>query len=289
MIPNTFDYHAPKTLKKAISLLNEHEDAKILAGGHSLIPLMKLRFASPAVVIDIGRVSGISRIKIADGQIHIGALTTHHAIASNARLRRVCAALPETALEIGDAQVRNRGTLGGSVVHADPAADWPATMLALRAEFEVGGPSGTRTISAGDFFVDMMTTSIQDGEILSQIRIPVPSANTGSAYAKIHQSASGFAIAGVAAQLTLDGSGNISAAGVAVTGVAPIAYVASAVESALIGNSPDEATLTSAAALAANDASDANEDLHASGEYRKHLATVLAGRALTSAAERATS
>lgn len=287
MIPNTFDYHAPKTLKKAVSLLNEHEDAKILAGGHSLIPLMKLRFAAPAVVIDIGRVSGISRIRISNGQIQIGALTTHHAIASNARLRRVCPALPETAHEIGDAQVRNRGTIGGSVVHADPAADWPASMLALRAELEVAGASGTRTIPAGDFFVDMMTTSIEDGEILSQIRIPEPPANSGSAYAKIHQSASGFAIAGVAAQVTLDGAGQISAAGVAVTGVAPIAYVASAVENALVGKAPDEATLSAAASLAADGATDVNEDHHASGDYRKHLATVLAGRALASAAERA--
>ncbi len=287
MIPNTFDYHTPKTLKKAVSLLNEHEDAKILAGGHSLIPLMKLRFAAPAVVIDIGRVGGISRIRIANGQIQIGALTTHYTIASSARLRRVCAVLPETAGEIGDTQVRNRGTIGGSVVHADPAADWPAPMVALRASFEVAGTSGTREIPAGDFFVDMMTTSIGEGEILSQIRIPEPPANTGSAYAKIHQSASGFAIAGVAAQVTLDGSGNVGSAGVGVTGVAPIAYAASAAEDALVGKAPDEATIASAAALASDGVQDANEDHHASGEYRMHLAKVLTGRALTSAVERA--
>lgn len=289
MIPGTFDYHAPKTLKKAVSLLNEHDDAKILAGGHSLIPLMKLRFAAPAVVIDIGRVSGISRIRISDGHIQIGALTTHHTIGSNARLRRVCPVLPETANEIGDLQVRNRGTIGGSVVHADPAADWPAAMMALRASFEVAGPSGTREVSASDFFVDMMTTTIGDGEILSQIRIPEPPAGSGSAYAKMHQSASGFAIAGVAAQLTLDGSGNVSAAGVGVTGVAPIAYTASAVEDALVGKAPDEGAIAAAAALAADGVQDANEDHHASGEYRMHLATVLASRALASAAERAKS
>jgi len=160
-------------------------------------------------------------------------------------------------------------------------------MVALDAEFEITGTSGTRTVSAPDFFVDMMTTSIEEGEILSQVRIPAPPPNTGSAYAKMHQSASGFAIVGVAAQVTLDGSGNISAASVGITGVAPKPYRATAVESALVGNAPDEATISSAAANAAEGAEDFNEDHHASGEYRKHLATVYAKRALTAAVGRA--
>lgn len=287
MIPSSFDYHAPKTLKSAIRLLNENEDAKVLSGGHSLIPLMKFRFATPKVVIDLGKVPGLSRIKISGGAIQIGALTTHHAIESNARLKRVCAVLPETASQIGDAQVRNRGTIGGSVVHADPAADWPAAMVALDAEFEISGTGGTRTVSASDFFVDMMTTSIEEGEILSQIRIPEPPPHTGSAYAKMHQSASGFAIVGVAAQVTLDDSGNVSAAAVGVTGVAPTPYRASAVESALVGQAPDEATISAASSHAAEGAVDFNEDHHASGDYRKHLASVYAKRALTAAVERA--
>ncbi len=173
------------------------------------------------------------------------------------------------------------------MVHADPAADWPAAMVALDAEFEIFATGGTRTVSASNFFVDMMTTSIEEGEILSQIRIPEPPPHTGSAYAKMHQSASGFAIVGVAAQVTLDDSGNVSAAAVGVTGVAPTPYRASAVESALVGKAPDEATISAASSHAAEGAVDFNEDHHASGDYRKHLASVYAKRALTAAAERA--
>ena len=286
MIPSPFDYYAPKTLRKAVSLLNEHEDAKVLAGGHSLIPLMKLRFAAPQVVIDLGRVPGLSRIRITDGTIRIGALTTHHTIESNARLRRICPLLTETAAEIGDAQVRNRGTLGGSIVHADPAADWPAALLALNAEFETTGPDGSRTTPAADFFVEILTTAIQDGEILTQVKIPEPSDHSSGAYVKMHQSASGFAIAGVAAQLTLNG-GNIAAVAVGVTGVAPVPYRATAVEEALVGQPANEATIEAAAARAADGVEDFNEDHHASADYRKHLASVFARRALIAAADRA--
>lgn len=286
MIPSQFDYHRPKTLRKAVSLLNEHEGAKILAGGHSLIPLLKLRFADVPTVIDIGRVGGLKRIRVTEGQIRIGALVTHHMIESNARLRRVCGLLTETAHEIGDPQVRNVGTIGGSVVHADPAADWPAAMFALGASFEIAGSNGTRNVSVADFFVDMLTTSIGEGEILSHVVLPVPVEGSGGAYEKMHQSASGFAVAGVAAQISLDG-GKIANAGIGVTGIATRPYRASVVEDALTGQAADASTVSAAAAHIADDVEDLNEDHHASGDYRRHLAGVFAERAILRAVERA--
>ena len=290
MIPNPFDYHAPRTLQKALTLLQEHgDDAKVLAGGHSLIPLMKLRFAAPAVVIDLGRVPGLNRLTAGNDRITIGALTTHYAIESYRRLRSKCVLLAETASEIGDAQVRNRGTIGGSLVHADPAADWPATILALNAELEIAGPNGRRTLPAGDFFVDLLTTALQPGEILTQIVIPTPPAGSGGAYVKMHQSASGFAIAGVAAQVTLDGNGACASVGVGITGVSPVPYRAGAVEDALQGQTPDNAAIQAASERATDglDPNDLQSDHHASDDYRVHLAKVFTRRALTRAVERA--
>ena len=289
MIPNAFDYHAPKTLKKALSLLKAHgDDAKVLAGGHSLIPLMKFRFADPTVVIDLGRVGGLSRIRVSyDGTVYIGALCTHDAIESSRRLKSKCPLLPETAAEIGDVQVRNRGTIGGSLVHADPAADWPAAILALNAELDIAGGDGTRTVSADGFFVDMLTTDVQPGEILTQVRMPAPPERSGGAYIKMHQSASGFAIAGVAAQVTLDGEGNCASVGVGVTGVSPVPYRAGAVEDALRGQRPDETAIQAASEQAISGVDDFQEDHHASGDYRAHLARVFTRRALAKAVERA--
>ncbi len=248
---------------------------------------MKLRFAAPPVVIDIGRVPGLDRIRISKGTIHIGGLVTHYQIESNNRLRRRCPLLPETAGEIGDVQVRNRGTLGGSIAHADPAADWPAAVLALDARVELAGADGSREVPAGDFFVDMLTTAIEPGEILREVRMPEPPARSGGAYVKMHQSASGFAITGVAVQIALDDAGTIASAGVGVTGVAPVAYRASAVEQALVGRAPEASVLAEAASHAAEGADDVNEDHHASADYRRHLAVVFARRALARAVERA--
>ena len=291
MIPSKFDYHAPKTLKKALSLIGEHGDnAKVLAGGHSLIPLMKLRFAAPDVVIDIGQVGGLSGIRVSkDGIIHIGGMSTHYAVESARSLKSKCPILPETASVIGDAQVRNRGTIGGSLVHADPAADWPATILALDAELELNSANGSRTVAAGDFFVDFLTTDIQPGELLTEIRITVPGDRSGGAYEKMHQSASGFALAGVAAQITLDESGNCASAGIGITGVASVPYRASAVEAALVGSPLTDDAITAAAGKATDgvDADDLQSDHHASGEYRLHLAKVYAARAISKAAGRA--
>src|SRR5689334_22594034 len=170
MIPANFDYESPLTLSEALTLLASRDDAKVLAGGHSLLPAMKLRLAQPALLVDIGRVKGLSYITPENGHIRIGAMTTHHEIEASAALRDQCPLLCETAAEIGDVQVRNRGTLGGSLAHADPAADWPAAILALGADLVVAGPSGERKISADDFFVDMMTTALEPNEILREIR-----------------------------------------------------------------------------------------------------------------------
>jgi carbon-monoxide dehydrogenase medium subunit len=287
MIPAQFDYVAPKTLGEAIKLLGEHpDDAKILAGGHSLIPAMKLRLASPQMLIDLGRISDLAYIREEGGQIRIGAMTTHYQIESSARLREICPLLPETAETIGDVQVRNKGTLGGSLVHADPAADWPAAIIALGAEIVAVGSGGERTIKADDFFVDLMTTALQPGEIVREIRVTPPGGRFGQAYLKVAQPASGFAVVGVAVSLIRDQSDACQSASIGITGVASKAYRASAVETAITGKALDAQTIAAAAALATNGI-DANGDLYASSEYRRHLAQVYTRRAIEAAAARA--
>jgi aerobic carbon-monoxide dehydrogenase medium subunit len=285
MIPAQFDYVTPATLNEALSLLAEHQDdAKILAGGHSLIPAMKLRLAMPQMLIDIGRIKDLAYISEADSQIRIGAMTTHYQIESSARLKEICPVLPSAAAQIGDVQVRNKGTLGGSLAHADPAADWPAVMIALKAEIVVVSGNGERLISADDFFVDLLTTALEGGEILREIRIPAPDGNYGQAYVKAAQPASGFAVVGVAAHIVRDADGNCQSASIGVTGVASKAYRASAVESALTGSPLDEQTIANAAANAA-DGVELNGDLYASADYRRHLVQVYARRAIAAAAK----
>ncbi len=286
MTPSTFDYHAPKTLTRAMRLVRDFgEDAKVMAGGHSLIPLMKLRFAAPAVVIDLGGIVGLKKVIAGHETITIGALATHYAVESHRLLPSKCRLLPETAAEIGDVQVRNRGTVGGSIAHADPAADWPATMLALDAQFDIAGPDGDRAVSASDFFLDLFTTDLQPGEVLTKIRIATPPPNSGGAYVKMRQSASGFALAGVAAQVVLDSAGNCASAAVGVTGIAPAAYRAHAVENALQGQGID--AVAEAAVYVTDGVEEFQEDHHASAAYRAHLARVFTQRALTRAIERA--
>jgi carbon-monoxide dehydrogenase medium subunit len=287
MIPAQFDYLAPKTLDEALSLLARNPDeAKILAGGHSLIPAMKLRLAMPQILIDLGRIRDLSYIREEGDEIRIGAMTTHYQIESSDRLREICPLLPEAAALIGDVQVRNKGTIGGSLAHSDPAADWPAAIIALGANIVAVGTEGERIISADDFFVDLFTTSLKPGEILREIRITAPQGRFGQAYAKVAQPASGYAVVGVAVNLLRDQSGACQTAGVGITGVASKAYRASAVESALKGTVLDEAAIAGAAAHAA-DGIDANGDLFASSDYRRHLAEVYARRAIQSAASRA--
>jgi len=287
MIPAQFDYLTPKTLDEAIGLLAQHsDDAKILAGGHSLIPAMKLRLATPQVLIDIGRIKDLSYIKEEGGQIRIGAMTTHYQIEASDRLREICPLLPECAAQIGDVQVRNKGTVGGSLAHSDPAGDWPAAIIALRAELVAVGAGGERVIKADDFFVDMLTTALGAGEILREIRITAPSGPWGQAYMKVPQPASGFAVVGVAVNLTRDQSGKCQSAGVGITGVASKVYRATAVEAALTGSALDEPA-AAAAASHATDGVSANGDLYASEAYRRHLAEVYTRRAIEAAAARA--
>lgn len=287
MIPANFDYFAPNTIEEALQLLAQHgEDAKILSGGHSLIPVLKLRLAAPGVVIDIGRIAELKTIKVDGSTISIGANATHAEIAANADLKTHCPLLVETAAQIGDQQVRNRGTIGGSLTHADPAADWPAAILALDAEIVALSSSGTRTIKATDFFLDLMTSAVESDEIVTEIRVPKPAQPAAAVYLKAPQSASGFAVVGVAAQLKV-ANGKCEAASIGVTGLAPKAFRASSVEAALVGQALDEAAISAAAAQADAEADDAMEDIHASGDYRRHLARVYAKRAVIAAAAKA--
>ncbi|MFN0085706.1 MAG: FAD binding domain-containing protein [Blastocatellia bacterium] len=287
MIPTNFEYFAPATIEEALKLLDLHgEDSKILSGGHSLIPVMKLRLASPAVVIDIGRIPGLKEIRIDKDTIRIGANATHAEIADSAVLKAACPLLTETAGQIGDQQVRNRGTIGGSLTHADPAADWPAAIFALNAEIIARSSAGTRTISAADFFLDMMTTAVRPNEIVIEIRVPKPAQPRAGVYLKVPQSASGFAVVGVAAQLRM-AKGRCEEIRIGVTGLAPRAFRATSVENALTGRTLDESTIDAATSTVDADAPDVMEDLQASGEYRRHLARVFAKRAVRTAAERA--
>src|SRR6476619_6859151 len=286
MIPANFDYIAAKSLDEAISLLAKHkDDAKILAGGHSLLPAMKLRLMQPKVLIDLARIRDLSYIKEEGGQIRIGAMTTHFQVEISNLLRRTCPLLPETASHLGDMQVRNKGTISGSLVHSDPAADWPAAILAVGAELVATGAMGDRVIKASDFFVEMLTTALQPGEVLREIRIPGAKGKAGQAYVKVRHPASGFAVVGVAVNLSIDG-GKCQSAGIGITGVSSKAYRASKVESGLKGSALDAKTLAAAAAHAA-DGVDVNSDLYASAEYRKQLASVYTRRALETAVSRA--
>ncbi len=286
MIPAAFDYYRPGNLDEALQLLAQHPEAKLLAGGHSLLPMMKLRLTVPSALIDLGKVPGLSGIRETEGRIVIGAMTTHAEIEHSELLARRAPLLAETAAEIGDVQVRNCGTLGGAAAHGDPAADYPAALLALEAEFVLTGRNGTRTVAAKDFFVGMLTTALAAGEILTEVHFGADAGRTGSAYRKLHQPASGFAIVGVAARVQLDGRGSCEAASVGITGVDSKAYRATAVEQVLAGKKPDAKTIAQAAAKAA-EGIEPLSDLHASARYRAAMAEVFARRALTEAVKRA--
>ena len=280
MIPAAFEYLCPATVDEAVALLSQFgEEAKLLAGGHSLLPAMKLRLAQPRTVIDVGRIPELSGIREEGGKLVVGARTTHHALENSPLVRAQCPLLTEVALEVGDVQVRNRGTLGGSLVHADPAADWPAALLALEGELEIAGPGGRRVVSASDFFVDMMQTAVGESDLLCEIRLPIT--GPGVSYVKSRQKASGFAIAGVAVVLDPDEK----RVRVGVTGVAAVAYRAREVEAALEGRDWDGAALGQAAAAAAAGVEPLG-DIHASSEYRAHLAVVNTRRALEQAISR---
>ncbi|HTM11621.1 MAG TPA: xanthine dehydrogenase family protein subunit M [Bryobacteraceae bacterium] len=279
MIPQTFEYTAPKTLDEAVALAGS--GAKLLAGGMSLIPMMKLRLAAPEHLVDLGRIKDLNYIREEGGALHIGATATHYSVESSALVRTKCPLLAETASAIGDVQVRNMGTMGGSVAHADPSADYPAALQALEGKVVIRGAKGERTVSAADFFVDSFATTLEPGEIIREIVVPVEEAGTGTSYQKNVQPASGFAIVGVAARIKRS-SGKITLARIGVTGLSNVGYRATAAEKALEGTPGSAEDVAKAAGLVSQGA-DANSDLHASSDYRKHLATVYAARAINAA------
>lgn len=286
MISNNFEYVRAGSVQEAVSLLSQHgEDAKLLAGGHSLIPAMKFRLSAPSTLIDVSGISEFSGIKKNDDRLEIGAFVTHRTVEFSDEVKRNCGVLAEAASQIGDPLVRNRGTLGGSLAHADPAADYPALVLALAAEIHVSGKSGNRSIAADDFFTGLFETALSDDEIITKVSFPVLAKGVGAAYEKFPHPASRFAVVGVAAMVTVDG-GKCGAARVAVTGAAATAFRATGVESALTGKTLDESTISAATATVAN-ANDLLSDLFASANYRAHLCSVLTKRALLRAAERA--
>jgi carbon-monoxide dehydrogenase medium subunit len=284
MIAQNFDYRTPKSLKEALEMLSDGS-AKALAGGMSLIPLMKLRLAAPEVVVDLRAVPGLNSIREAGGAIRIGTMVTHYEVESSPLVRSRCPLLAEAAANIGDVQVRNVGTIGGSIAHADPAADYPASLFALEASFKISSSSGERTLAIGDFLLDTFTTALEPGELIVEISAPVEDAGAGVSYQKCLQPASGFAIVGVAARIVKK-EGKISKARVGVTGLSGKAFRAVNVESLLTGTAGTTSDIEKAAGVAAEGV-DANSDLHASADYRRHLARVYTARALKDALAKA--
>jgi aerobic carbon-monoxide dehydrogenase medium subunit len=278
MIPANFDYEAPRSLNEALALISSREDAKILAGGHSLLPAMKMRLAAPPLLVDIGRISELNYIREVNGKIAIGATTTHAEVSSSVILRKVSPLLALAAANIGDTQVRNRGTIGGSLAGAHPAADYPAAVLALDAEIVAVSKDGERVIPAGKFFTGMFSTSLRPDEIITEVRIQ-RTEGEHVIYKKHHHPASGYAVVGVAVRVKLSGT-KIENAAVAITGISDIAYRAFTVENELRGKSVS--AIPEAAAHAAIGV-EAIGDNYASAEYRVHLATVYTRRALEEA------
>ena len=284
MIPAEFAYHAPQSLKEAVSILSATADAKVLGGGMSLIPAMKHRLSTPLALVDLQRIPKFDGIRRDRDTVVIGGRATHDAIAQ-AFATTPPIILRETAQSIGDVQVRNRGTIGGSLVHADPAADWPATFLALDGQAKVTGAGGARTIKAADFFVGMLTTAVNSNDILTEVRLPFLSQRAGTAYVKVRQPASGFAVVGVAVQIAIDKKKHCERIAVGVTGVNPVPFRASSLEKALTGTAITESELRTA--CSAIPECDPTGDIYASGEYRRHLLSVYSRRAILLAYERA--
>ena len=286
MHPASFGYEAPGSLEEAFGLLRQHgEDAKLLAGGHSLLPAMKLRLTQPEVLIDLSRVPGLNGIRQDGDTLVIGALTTHTEVSTSETVRSLLPGLADTASVIGDLQVRNRGTMGGSVAHADPGADLPVTLTALNASFVLTSAEGERAVAADDFFVDFFTTALEPNEILTSIRIPLPATPARTSYAKLPHPASGYVVVSAAAALTVDGSGACTGARVVLGGVGGTPHRATAAEAALVGKQVT-ADVTAEAAQKAAEGIDPHADSYADEEYKRHMAVVYARRAIETAAAR---
>jgi len=284
MYPPKFEYYRANSVAEALSLLGQHRGAKVLAGGHSLIPAMNIRLADPGVLIDIGRISELKGISTGNGSVRIGALTTHASIAASGKVPQ---ALSEAAGRIGDPQVRNRGTIGGNIAHADPGSDLPTVLTALGATIHTTSARGDRRLAASNFFTGILETALQEGEMVIAIEVPAPGMGSGSAYAKLANPASRYAMVGVAATVTLE-NGKCTKAGVAVGGLTPSAKRAASVEAALVGKTLNSDVIATAAEAVQNDlGDDILEDIQAGVEYRKSMATVFVKRALTTAVERA--
>jgi len=283
VIPSAFEYERATSIDDALAKLAATGGAgKLIAGGHSLVPLMKLRLNEPTTIIDIARIPGLAGVREDDGVIEIGAGTVHHDVATSSVLRDQCPVVSDTAATIGDPQVRNRGTLGGSLAHADPAADYPAMLLAVDAQLQLQGPAGTRAVAAQDFFQDLFTVDLGPDEMITAVRFaPVRAA----AYAKLYQRASRFAIVGVAAALAV-ADGVISSARIGLTGALSSAVRLPHVEDALVGQAPTAETASNAAKGAGTSLSDVNADLHASEEYRRAMVSVFTKRAIEGALAR---
>lgn len=286
MKPPPFEYHAATSVDEVLALLGEHGDeAKVLAGGQSLMPLLSLRLARPAYLVDINRVDGLADVNV-NGTLRVGAMVRHRVAEHSDAVRAASPLLAEAATHIGHAAIRNRGTLGGSVAHADPSAELPAVLVALGAEIEARSTRGTRTIAAADFFEGFLTTALEGDELLTAINLPRQAARTGSAFKEFSRRSGDFAIAGAAVTLTLAGDGKVGAASIAFSGVASVPVRAEAAEAMLVGQVPD-AQLFEAAGKQAGADLDPPTDLHGTAAYRRHLASALARRALEQAYTRA--
>jgi carbon-monoxide dehydrogenase medium subunit len=287
MFPANFGYVAARSLDEALGLMAQHgEEGKLLAGGHSLIPAMKLRLSSPRTLIDLGTVPGLRGVKIDGGDLVIGALTVHADVASSALVRKHLPGLADAASVIGDVQVRNRGTIGGSVAHADPGADLPVILTALNASFGARSASGSRTVAADDFFTDFFTTSLAANEILTEVRVPLPPAGAGTAYAKLPHPASGYVVVSAGALIVRDSSGSCVSARIALGGLGSVPIRATATEKDLQSKSLTAQNIAAAAAKAAEE-TDPTEDSYAGADYKRHVATVYARKAMEQAVQRA--
>jgi carbon-monoxide dehydrogenase medium subunit len=286
MFPSALDYRAPTGLDEALDLLAEHgDDAKILAGGQSLVPLLKLRLAAPALVVDIGRIGGLDGVGAEPGSLRIGARTTHADVETAPGLQRTCPLLTEAAPLISDPLVRNMGTIGGSVCHADPAGDWASVMLALNAVFTVRSKRGERTIAAADFFQGPFTTALEPDELMTSIRVPLPRGPASGSYLKLERKVGDFATVGVAVQLEMD-DGRIARAGIGLTAVGPTNIQASAAEQSLAGQAPSDDAFAHAARQAA-EAAEPKDDIRGTAEYKRDIVRVFVQRGLRRALQQA--
>jgi aerobic carbon-monoxide dehydrogenase medium subunit len=286
MYPAQFEYYRASTVQEALQLMAQHSGAKLLAGGHSLIPMMKLRLAQPPALIDIGRISDLAGVTESDNRLLIGSLTTHAELAASRMVIQHCPLLSEAAGLIADPQVRNKGTIGGNLAHADPGSDLPAVILALDGVLHMVGPDGDRQVKAKDFFLDLLTTELKPHEVLTQVELPILTERTGSSYLKFEHPASGYAVCGAAAILKLDADGTCLSAGLCFNGVSATPYRADNVTEALTGKKPDDATIEQIVKERLTVAEPMG-DIYASGAYRAEIAKVYGGKALKTARDRA--